>query len=101
MKARRFPPLPAKIQGAGGEIAVVIVQHPGGDPNNNGEFLPDERRIEVAKSLRGDQRWRIFFHEEAHAALWDSGVHNLITDPNLEEAICDAISASRLRQRFG
>ena len=96
---RRYPPLPKQVPGAGGPIEIRVVKHPGGDPKNNGIFLPDSRTIEVASELRGDQRWRIYYHELTHAALWDSGAHNMFSGKQ-EELICDAVSASRLRERF-
>jgi hypothetical protein len=65
-----------------------------------GQFEPATRHILILKSLRGDQRWMVLFHELAHAALWDSGAANLVAGP-AEEAICDAISCARLRERFG
>lgn len=101
--ARRYPRLPAVVQGAGGTITVAIVSKiEGGDAEHDmlGVFRATERRIEVLASLRGDQRWLVLFHELAHAALWDSGASNHLPDA-VEEAVCDAIATARIREKFG
>lgn len=97
---KRYPPIPKTAQGAGGTLTVAIVKNPGGDPENMGHFDPSTRRIEIAKALSGDQRWMVYYHEIAHAALWDSGVHNGLNGAQ-EEAVCDAVATARLRERFG
>jgi len=99
-KPRRYPPVPKTVQGAGGTLTVVMVDKPGDDAENMGHFDPSIRRIEICKGLRGDQRWMVFFHEVAHAALWDSGAHNALVGP-AEEMVCDAIATARLREKFG
>lgn len=99
-KAKRYPSLPKRVSGAGGDLTVVLVDAPGGDKENMGHFDPTIRHIEVAKALRGDQRWMVFFHEVTHAALWDSGAHNAVPGA-AEEIVCDAIATARLRERFG
>lgn len=102
-KARRYPPLPTSVQGAGGTLTVQLVaeikpDEPGEDIL--GQFDPSTRHIRIKKSLRGDQQWLVYFHELTHAALWDSGAHNALTGP-AEEIVCDAVSTSRLREKFG
>ena len=102
-KARRYPPLPKSVQGAGGTLTVEVVAslHKTGDEEDTlGDFNPSTRHIRVLKSLRGDQRWLVFYHELAHAALWDSGAHNALPGP-AEEIVADAIATARLRERFG
>lgn len=100
MTAKRYPSLPRTVQGAGGTLTVHLVAKPGGDAENMGHFDPAIRRIEIAKSLRGDQRWMVYFHELTHAALWDSGAHNLVPGA-AEEVVADAIAVARLREKFG
>ena len=101
-KAKRYPPLPSEVQGAGGTIDVRLVPHIAGSADEDvmGQFHASERRIDVVKGLRGDQRWLVFFHEITHAALWDSGAANALPGPT-EELVCDAIATARLRERFG
>lgn len=100
--ARRYPPLPTEVQGAGGTITVQLVKSiaaESADEDTLGQFEPSTRHILILKSLRGDQQWMVLFHELTHAALWDSGAHNALTGP-AEEIVCDAVATSRLREKF-
>ena len=109
---KRYPPLPKEVQRAGGTLTIELIAKtikaaferliakPGDDAENMGHFDPSTRHIQVLKSLRGDQRWMVFYHELAHAALWDSGAHNAVPGA-AEEMVCDAIATARLRERFG
>lgn len=100
---RRYPPLPRTVQGAGGTLTVELVDKiEPSTPEEDvlGQFQPETRHIRIKRSLRGDQRWLVYFHELTHAALWDSGAHNALPGP-AEEIVCDAIATSRLRERFG
>jgi len=101
-KARRYPPLPATVQGAGGTIDVRLIPHIRGDADEDvmGQFHAAERVIDVKAGLRGDQQWLVLYHEMAHAALWDSGAHNALAGTQ-EEIVCDAFATARLRERFG
>ena len=101
-KPKRYPPLPVSVQGAGGTITVQLVPKiPGGEGEDVlGQFEPSTRHILILKSLRGDQRWLVLFHELAHAALWDSGAHNALAGA-AEEVVCDALATARLREKFG
>ena len=101
--ARRYPPLPTEVQGAGGTLTVQLVKAiAGGEPGEDtlGQFEPSTRHILILRSLRGDQQWMVLFHELAHAALWDSGAHNALGGAT-EELVCDAFATSRLREKFG
>ena len=101
--AKRYPPLPAEVQGAGGTITVQLVKaiacEVAGE-DTLGQFEPSTRHVLILKSLRGDQQWMVLFHELAHAALWDSGGHNALGGAT-EEIVCDAIATARLREKFG
>ena len=101
-RAKRYPKLPAEVQGAGGAIAVRLLAKMDGAPDEDvmGQFDPQRRTIDVRADLRGDQQWMVLFHELAHAALWDCGAHNALAGPS-EEIVCDAIATARLRERFG
>lgn len=99
---RRYPPLPPSVQGAGGTITIQLVPKIDGDATEDtlGQFEPSTRHVLILKTLRGDQRWMVLFHELAHAALWDSGAHNALQGP-AEEMVCDAFATARLREKFG
>lgn len=102
-KPRRYPPLPKSVQGAGGTLTVQLVAEIKStvqDEDVLGQFDPSTRHILIKKSLRGDQRWSVMFHELCHAALWDSGAHNALAGA-AEEIVCDAVATGRLREKFG
>lgn len=101
--ARRYPALPSTVQGAGGTLTVQLVDEIKSTEQNEdilGQFDPSTRHILIKRSLRGDQKWLVLFHELAHASLWDSGAHNALTGA-AEEIVCDAVATSRLREKFG
>lgn len=99
---RRYPSLPTSVQGAGGTITIQLVAKIDGEVGEDtlGQFDPATRHVLILKTLRGDQRWMVLFHELAHAAFWDSGAHNALQGP-AEEMACDAIATARLREKFG
>lgn len=102
-KPRRYPPLPTQVEGAGGTLTVQLVPEIKSTEQGEdilGQFEPSTRHILIKKSLRGDQRWLVFFHEVTHAALWDSGAHNALPGA-AEEIVCDSIATARLREKFG
>lgn len=90
--------------GAGGVIDVAVVPKveasAADDEHVLGVFNPTSRSIEVLKGLRGDQKWLVLFHELTHAALWDSGAMNGMTEAQ-QEAVCDSVATQRLREKFG
>jgi hypothetical protein len=101
---RRYPPIPKSVMGAGGLIDVAVVQKvdaaEADDEHVLGVFKATARRIEILKGLRADQRWLVFFHELTHAALWDSGAMNGMSEAQ-QESVCDAVATQRLREKFG
>lgn len=100
---RRYPPLPKAVQGAGGTITVQLVAEIKStvqDEDVLGQFDPSTRHILIKQSLRGDQRWLVYFHELTHAALWDSGAHNALAG-TAEEIVCDCVATARVREKFG
>lgn len=102
MSAKRWPPLPSVVQGAGGAIRVVRCRTPIVEDGVtcHGLFRHETRTILIAASLRGRQRWHTFYHELTHAAMTDSGLWNRHTEKQVE-ALCDAIATARVRERFG
>jgi Zn-dependent peptidase ImmA (M78 family) len=96
---RRYPALPKVVEGAGGPIEIQIVPEPNHEADNLGYHHQEKRLIEIRKSLRGDQRWMVLFHELAHVAFWDTGTHNHMSD-KVEEAACDAIALARFKEKF-
>ncbi len=102
-KPKRYPPLPREVQAGGGAVTVETVTPPLRAEDGtvcNGLYDSERRHIRVDGDLPRAHQWRVFFHEMVHVALLDPGLDNGISEP-LHEAICDALSTARMRERFG
>lgn len=92
----RLPPLPKQVDAPLGPVRVVLA--PLGD--DYGDFLEERREVRINETLSPMQRWVTLYHELTHAALSDCGVDEVITE-EMAEAVCDAVSTARFRERFG
>ena len=100
-----FPPLPRKVSGIIGPIAVSVVVEVDQseesatvhDARTFGEWFPVERRIRIRKSLAPILQWHTLYHEQCHAWLDDTGARYGIPE-DLEERICEAVALGRLRE---
>lgn len=98
---KRFPPIPKEVHAPGGLIAVrKVPQISISGQECWGIWEDHERRISLDQTASAQHLWKVYFHELTHAWLDDSGISNGISD-ELNEAICDAIAAGRMRERFG
>lgn len=94
------------MKAPGGDVAVTLASKTEmqkvSDPGEEvlGYYHERDRFVMILRSLTAEQRWRVYWHEWAHVLLEDSGLSNGIT-LELEEALCDAIAAARMRERFG
>jgi hypothetical protein len=87
---------PKEIQAAGGPIVVRVVSQDEVMPKSQhregvrflGSFDGFERVIRVADCLDENARWTTLFHEVMEAAVWDSGLQNLLKKKT-KEAVCD------------
>lgn len=101
----RWPPIPKSVRGAGGPIRVKIVDaiepdagKPAGDNSVTfGIWEGHKRLIRIVNTVDLAFQWGVLYHELVHAALFDSGLTNLMSSEN-EEALCDAISTSRVAE---
>lgn len=105
---KRYPPIPKVMRCPGGDVAVTLGSKEAmlkvSDPGEEvfGFYNEADRFILIRKSLTAEQKWRVFYHEWVHVLLEDSGLtHSLTADGKQEEAICDAVAAARMRERFG
>lgn len=57
----------------------------------NGLTHQDERLIEIDRTLSKDNQSVILLHECIHAALWESGLYELL-DSEVEEALARGLS---------
>ena len=98
----KYPALPRTVMGLSGPITVQIVDRLHDDDGTHcwGLWQQVGRRVQVERSTDKAHQWNVLFHELVHAALDDSGVANLLTEPHVE-ALCDAIASARMRERFG
>lgn len=99
--ARRYPPIPSRVDMPGGTVRVVWAS----DIMANGHACwgtwdDSTRTVTLDKTMRGVFRWKILYHELAHVVLDDAGISNALT-PDMVEVLCDAIATARVRERFG
>lgn len=100
--SRKPPAFPALVMGLGGPIAVEVVDRLTDEDGGHcwGIWHPPQRKVRIEKNPSRDHMWATLYHELTHAALDDSGLANLLTEPQ-QEAICDAFATARMRERFG
>lgn len=104
----RWPPLPKTVRGAGGPIRVKLVdaiepdagKAAGDNSQTFGIWEGHKRLIRIVASLDLAFQWSVLYHELVHAALFDSGLTNLMTHEN-EEALADAIATARIAEMRG
>lgn len=105
---KRWPPIPRSVMGAGGPIKVKLVDSiepdagkPAGDNSLTfGIWEGHKRQIRIVNFVDISFQWNVLFHEMTHAALYDSGMANLMTDEN-EECLCDLIATARVAEMRG
>lgn len=97
-----FPPIPHTVQGMGGPIAVKMILHPTDEEGEElwGSFEAHSRTIEIELEASREFQWHILGHELCHAALFDSGLLNTISDAG-QEALCDALGSARIQEMRG
>lgn len=86
--------IPTRIKLAGGWVTVKRVKVTSATPKEEveclGYSLYKSRVIEVLEDLPACVAMTTFYHELAHFALFDAGVHNVLSEAKVE-AVCDAI----------
>jgi hypothetical protein len=97
----KYPALPRELEGPAGTISI-IKKTPIVCEGVACWGLWDEatRTISIDPTAPPRHQWKVLFHEMAHVALDDSGLSNGLSD-ELVEALCDAVSVARMRERFG
>jgi hypothetical protein len=97
----RWPAIPKTLRGTGGPIRVRQIQRVRSEGEECwGTWSAEERIIRIERGATAEHKWRVFFHEWAHAALDDAGVSNLFSlDGN--ETLCDAIASARVQEMRG
>lgn len=106
---KKWPPIPKSVMGAGGPIKVKLVdaiEADAGKPTAGdnsvtfGIWEGHKRLIRIVKTLELSFQWNVLQHELVHAALFDSGVTNLLP-PEQEECLCDALASARIAEMRG
>jgi hypothetical protein len=76
----------------GGPIVVVTVPKlRRGEQKLMGEWNSASRQITLKAGLQPDAAAMTLFHEIVHSWLFDTGVANLLTEPQ-QESVCDAVA---------
>lgn len=97
----QYPPIPKSVDMPGGTVTVVQVKGITMDGQKCwGMWDESERRITLDNTSRLAFRWKVFYHELAHAMLDDAGISNALSHEMIE-MLCDAIATARHRERFG
>lgn len=95
--------IPTRVRLAGGMVTVKRVKVTSAPPRDGedvvGYSIFRPRVIEVVEDLPACVAWSTFYHEIAHFALYDAGVHNVLSESKIE-AVCDAIGLGLLHARF-
>ena len=93
-----WPKLPKAVWTARGPMPVRVVKRLAVEGDEDGKefrawgaFGTGSRVIELEADASPATQWATLFHEIVEAALWDTGVHNLMPAEPLKEAVCDAI----------
>jgi Zn-dependent peptidase ImmA (M78 family) len=94
-----FPKLPTQVLALGGPVTVRMVK-PWADADAFGLWHRAKREIHVDGNLTPELQWSTYYHEWVHTALDDTGLAHLLTEAQ-QEALCDAFSTARMRERFG
>lgn len=94
-----YPKLPHSVMTMLGPVPVRLVKD-WKDESAWGMWHRDRRTIEIDARQTPELQWSTFFHEVTHCALDDSGLANILTEPQ-QEALCDAMATARMRERFG
>lgn len=81
--------LPTLLHSVLGNLKVVHEEELEGG-KDRGQALLVHRKIKVDPAMDDRQQAQTFWHEAIHYALFDSGVHNVLTSRQ-EEAVCDAV----------
>jgi hypothetical protein len=86
--------IPKVVQGLAGPIAVVVANSDiNGEPDCLGLATYRTRTIQVRQCADESVMWTNFWHEVAHFALYDSGLHNRITEEE-QEQLCDLFGSA-------
>lgn len=92
-------PLPTEVSAIGRPWKVVRKTQQDLDPGILGYTSITDRVIFVRPELAKNVAEQVFAHELVHSVLFDSGIHNLLSD-KMQEALCDAL-VPLISQRIG
>lgn len=97
-----YPDVPRLVRGVGGAIRVRLVKRPRHRDGAEVWGLWDDgkRLITIDATASREHRWRVLFHELAHAAIADAGIENVL-DGSYVELLCDAFATARLCEMRG
>jgi hypothetical protein len=94
----RMKAIPKKVMGLGGWITVKVV--PGLTHKKkkvSGLWNARTRTISILAGELPREMRHTLYHELTHAAIYDSGQHNLLSEEG-NEALCDMMAMARLRE---
>jgi hypothetical protein len=103
-----LPPLPDSVPSVFGNLPVVRLdnlRNMRGDELLGG-FVPETRTVYIKRTIPSRKTaWVTYYHESCHVnVFWDTGLRNAMSGAGgdqLQDAICDAIAADRVRAMLG
>ena len=99
--SEQYPPLPVSVPTPLGSVRVVLRPNLVADSVKVwGVWLADAREIRIEARATRAMQWRVLDHELCHVEHTFSGLAYLMPEP-LAEALCEARSVARFRERFG
>lgn len=63
------------------------------DPECLGYWMPEQRRINIRRDLKGRIAWQVLLHELAHVVLFDTGLN---TGDEAEERVVDPMASGMM-----
>lgn len=93
-----WPKIPTRTAGIGGPIRVRLLKRVKAHDGDIcwGTWDAGTRIIRLDRGAKAEHQWRTFWHEWMHAALYDCGIQELLSDAG-NEAMCQALSSAMVR----
>jgi len=95
-----LPPIPDAVPSPLGPVPVVFVEtlsEASDDFETFGLWDMLNRVIKIREGLPIAVQWQTLYHEMTHVAIWDAGLHNVLTEDCIE-ILCDVLGCARVME---
>lgn len=88
----RPPPIPKSVWSQLGPVEVRVVKrmakvNPDVEAADHGSYDPAKRIIRIRATLEPWTQWQTLLHEWGHCIVFDAGLHNLLTEDQIETLV--------------